>query len=151
MELLKNALKNFDGKVIISMGMFGNDLDEKSGSVQVKGWLENRFELLKAADLTIARPGLATIGDFLRFGVPSILVPTLNHPEQYYNAQSVERLNVGRLLEQNNLHEKSITDLINEILNNNTIKKSSLKMQNVMKKYNGMKKVRSIIREKISI
>jgi UDP:flavonoid glycosyltransferase YjiC (YdhE family) len=83
-EMLKNGLKDFDGKVIISMGIYGGNIDKDYGSVQIKSWLDNRFELLKAADLTIARPGLATIGDFLRFGIPSILIPTLNHPEQLH-------------------------------------------------------------------
>ena len=69
-ELLKKSLKNFDGKVIITMGMYGSNLKKKFGSVEVIGWLDNRFEMLKAADITIARPGLATIGDFLRFGIP---------------------------------------------------------------------------------
>ena len=86
MKILREQLKDFEGKTIISMGMHGSTLDKQYGNVYVKGWLEDRFELLKAADLTIARPGLATIGDFLRFGVPSLLVPTPNHPEQLHNA-----------------------------------------------------------------
>jgi uncharacterized protein (TIGR00661 family) len=122
MEILKKALKNFEGKVIISMGMYGSDLDEKYGSVHVKSWLEDRFELLKAADLTIARPGLATIGDFLRFGVPSILVPTLN---------------------------KSMTEMISRLISSPSVKKSSEKMQKIMIKNDGLKKVKSIIASKL--
>ena len=149
MVLLRNALKNFDGKVIISMGMFGNKLDKKYGSVHVKSWLEDRFEMLKAADLTIARPGLATIGDFLRFGIPSILVPTLNHPEQMHNAKSVKRLGVGNLLEQQHLTEKSLTTMIHELLDNPKVKSATKKIQKLMIKHDGLKKVRNIIRSKL--
>ncbi|WP_455392672.1 glycosyltransferase [[Eubacterium] cellulosolvens] len=149
MVLLTDALKNFDGTVIISMGMFGSGLDEKHGSVQIKGWLEDRFELLKAADLTIARPGLATIGDFLRFGKPSILVPTLNHPEQMHNAQSVKRLGVGGLLEQQDLNERSLTDMIQKLLSSSKVQKANEKMQKIMIKNDGLKKVRSIIGSKL--
>jgi UDP:flavonoid glycosyltransferase YjiC (YdhE family) len=151
MNLLQDALKNFDGKVIISMGMYGSNLDKKVGNVYIKGWLDNRYELLKAADLTIARPGLATIGDFLRFGVPSILVPTLNHPEQLFNANSVQRLGVGRLLKQQNVNEKSLGQLIQNILDNKDIKKNSKKVQKIMIKYDGLKKVNGIIKAKLDI
>jgi UDP:flavonoid glycosyltransferase YjiC (YdhE family) len=149
MEILKNALKNFEGKVIISMGMYGSNLDEKYGSVHVKSWLEDRFELLKAADLTIARPGLATIGDFLRFGVPSILVPTLNHPEQMQNALSVKRLGTGDLLEQKDLTEKSMSEMISRLISSPSVKKSTEKMQKIMIKNDGLKKVKSIIASKL--
>jgi UDP:flavonoid glycosyltransferase YjiC (YdhE family) len=151
MLLLRDALKDFDGKVIISMGMFGNDLDKKYGNVHVKGWLKDRFELLKAADLTIARPGLATIGDFLRFGVPCILIPTLNHPEQLHNAKSVQRLGVGHMLEQQNLSTKSITQMIENTIHDPAVKKATKKMQKIMIKNNGLEKVRSIIKEKLEL
>jgi UDP:flavonoid glycosyltransferase YjiC (YdhE family) len=149
MHLLRDALKDFDGKVIITMGMFGSGIDKKYGNVHVKGWLDDRFELLKAADLTIARPGLATIGDFLRFGVPSILVPTLNHPEQLHNAQSMERLGVGRLLEQQDMNEKNMTNMIHQLIENSAVKSATAKMQKIMIKNDGLKKVRSIIESKL--
>jgi len=151
MQLLINTLKDFDGKVIISMGMFGSNLNKQYGNVHVKGWMENRFELLKCADLTIARPGLATIGDFLRFGTPSVLIPTINHPEQFHNAQSVKRLGVGDFIEQKDLNERSINSMINELLNSKSRKKSSKKMQQVMIENNGFTKVEEIIKTKIGI
>lgn len=151
MHLLRDVLKDFDGKVIISMGMFGSNIDKKYGSVHVKGWLKDRFELLKAADLTIARPGLATIGDFLRFGVPCVLIPTLNHPEQMHNAKSVVRLGVGRLLEQQDMTAKSISAMINKTLQDPVVKKATQKMQKIMIKNNGLEKVRTIIKEKLKL
>lgn len=151
MEMLKEALKDFDGKVIISMGMFDNKIDKTYGSVEIKGWLDNRFELLKAADLTIARPGLATIGDFLRFGVPSVLIPTLNHPEQLHNAQSVKRLGVGNYIEQNNFNVKNLSDMIKDTLEDSSIKSSTKKMQKVMIENDGLKKVKNFINEKLGL
>lgn len=151
MVILRDALKDFDGKVIISMGMFNSGLDKKYGNVHVKGWLSNRFELLKAADLTIARPGLATIGDFLRFGVPSILIPTPNHPEQSHNAQSVKRLGVGEALEQYNVNKNTIIPMINKIVNDASIEKATIKMQKIMIKNDGLKKVESIIKSKLNL
>lgn len=151
MELLINTLKNFDGKVIISMGMFGSNLNKQYGNVHVKGWLDNRFELLKCADLTVARPGLATIGDFLRFGKPSVLIPTINHPEQLYNAQSVKRLGVGDLIEQKDLNERTIRAIINRLLDSGSRIKDSKKMQNVMIENNGLTKVEDIIKSEIGI
>lgn len=151
MELLKKNLKNFDGKIIISMGMFGKKLDQQFGNVRIISWLDDRFELLKAADITIARPGLATVGDFLRFGKPCLLIPTLNHPEQYQNAESIERLGVGKLLNQRNLNEKNLNKNIQFLINSENVKKSTKKMQNIMKKYNGMKKLKAIILEKLDL
>lgn len=150
MEILKNALKNFDGKVIISMGMYGSNLDEKFGSVQIKSWLKDRFELLKASDLTIARPGLATIGDFLRFGKPSVLVPTLNHPEQMHNAKSIQRLGTGELLEQQVVTERSLNEVISRLLNSQSVKNATEKMQDIMIKNDGLKKVKSLIESKLN-
>jgi UDP:flavonoid glycosyltransferase YjiC (YdhE family) len=151
MELLIEPLKDFQGKVIISMGMYGKKIDKQYGSVHVKNWVEDRFELLKAADLTIARPGLATIGDFLRYGVPSILVPTLNHPEQMHNAQSVERLGVGKLLEQNDITSQKLNENISELMANKDVKASTNRMKKEMIKNDGLKKLKGIILNKLNL
>jgi UDP:flavonoid glycosyltransferase YjiC (YdhE family) len=151
MRMLRDELKDFNGKVIISLGMFGSNIDKTYGSVQVKGWLDDRFELLKAADLTIARPGLATIGDFLRFGVSSVLIPTLNHPEQLHNAQSVKRLGVGDYIEQDDFTGNELKEKIDGILESSSVKKSCKKMQDVMIENDGLKKVKSIINEKLGL
>ncbi len=151
LELLKTALKDFEGKVIVTMGLYNNNINKQYGSVQVIGWMKDRFEVLKAADITIARPGLATIGDFLRFGTPSILIPTINHPEQRYNANSVERLGVGRLLDQQNVNKKGLEQMIQDLLDDTTVKNATSKMQKVMITYDGLKKVKSIIQSKLNI
>jgi UDP:flavonoid glycosyltransferase YjiC (YdhE family) len=151
MELLIEPLKDFNGKVIISMGMYGKKLDKQYGSVHIMNWVEDRFELLKAADLTIARPGLATIGDFLRFGIPSILVPTLNHPEQMHNAESVERLGVGKLLEQNEISSQNLKENIKTLTENKDVKKSIIKMKSVMIENDGLKKLKGIILNKLNL
>jgi UDP:flavonoid glycosyltransferase YjiC (YdhE family) len=151
MELLIEPLKDFQGKVIISMGMYGKKLDKQYGSVQVKNWVEDRFELLKAADLTIARPGLATIGDFLRYGVPSILVPTLNHPEQMHNAESAERFGVGKLLEQKEITGPNLKENIATLLEDKDVKESTEKMKKVMIKNDGLKKLKGIILNKLNL
>ena len=149
MHLIIKALKKFDGKVIISVGKFGSNLDKKYGNVHVKGWLDDRFEVLKASDLTISRPGLGTLTDFIRFGVPSILVPTINHPEQQHNAESVQRLGAGRLLDQPKLNEKNLMPMVHDILTNKKLKRSTLKMQNVMEKNNGLKNIKKLILSKL--
>ena len=150
MHILKDALKDFNGKVIISMGMYGSNLNKRYGSVLVKGWLEDRFEVLSAADIAIARPGLGTIGDFIRFGVPAIHIPTINHPEQQHNAESVERLGVGRLLSQHDVDSKKLIQMIRDILDDASMKKTSIKMKKIMTKYDGLKKIKSIIRSKLN-
>jgi uncharacterized protein (TIGR00661 family) len=149
MHLIIKALKKFDGKVIISIGKFGSNLDKKYGNVHVKGWLDDRFEVLKACDLTIARPGLGTITDFMRFGIPSILVPTMNHPEQQNNAESVQRLGAGKLLAQPRLSEKNLMPMVQDILTNKELKKSTLKMQQVMEKNDGLKNIKKLILSKL--
>ncbi len=151
MRMLRGALKDFNGKVIISLGMFGSNIDKTYGNVRVKSWLDDRFELLKAADLTIARPGLATLGDFLRYGVPSVLIPTLNHPEQLHNAQSIKRLGVGDLIEQDDFRGTNLKEKIDGLLESSTVKKSCKKIQEVMIENNGLEKVKSIINEKLGL
>jgi uncharacterized protein (TIGR00661 family) len=146
-ELLKRALKNFDGKVLITMGMYGKNLKKKFGSVEVISWLDNRFEMLKAADVTIARPGLATIGDFLRFGIPSILIPTLNHPEQLNNAENCEKLGVSKLVDQKTVSKGIINENIDYLLADTQVKRSTKKMQKIMKENNGLNNLKKIILE----
>jgi UDP:flavonoid glycosyltransferase YjiC (YdhE family) len=149
-KYLTKLLKDFDGKVIISLGMYGKKIDKKIGNIEIKSWHKNRFELLKASDLTISRPGLATTGDFLRFGIPSLLIPTLNHPEQLYNAKSVNRLGVGDLIEQDDLTKEILLEKIQYLLNDKAVKRASKRMQKIMIKHDGLKKVKEIINQHLN-
>ena len=75
---------------------------------------------LPAADLVICRSGASTLSELQALGKPSILIPspyvTENH--QYHNAMALVENGAAVILEEKNLNAESITENVNELINN---------------------------------
>ncbi len=75
---------------------------------------------LPAADLVICRSGASTLSELQALGKPSILIPspyvTENH--QYHNAMALVENGAAVILEEKNLNADSITEKVNELINN---------------------------------
>ena len=65
----------------------------ESENVKVFPFVEKMNIAYSACDLLLARAGGITIAEFLKLGIPCILVPSPNVAEnhQYFNAKSLSR------------------------------------------------------------
>jgi uncharacterized protein (TIGR00661 family) len=116
-EALKKVLPGFHRKSLIVRGEPGNASSEWLGDwVNIRGWADDRYELLKACDVVVSRPGLTTISEIVRFGKPCILIPTPGQSEQEGNARNMERLGAARLIEQSCVDHRTLKDALDDIV-----------------------------------
>ena len=102
-EEIQNKIKDLDLSKYLRLEKFVYDMDK----------------MYKVADLCITRAGALTINELVIFKKPSILIPlpyaTENH--QLYNAQVLEKIGCGTIIEEKNLTTSFLNSKIAEILN----------------------------------
>ena len=117
LDALKNVLPGFRRRSLIVRGEPGNTSSEWLGEwVNVRGWAEDRYELLKSCDVVVSRPGLTTISEIVRFGKPCVLIPTPGQSEQEGNARSMVALGAARLIEQSKVDSATLKDALGDIV-----------------------------------
>ncbi|MBM4249560.1 MAG: hypothetical protein FJ149_09055 [Euryarchaeota archaeon] len=117
LEALREVLPAFRRKSVIVRGEPGNDTNVWQDEwVNVRGWAEDRFELLKACDVVVSRPGLTTISEIVRFGKPCVLIPTPGQSEQEGNARSMEALGAARLIPQREVNHRTLKAALEDIV-----------------------------------
>jgi uncharacterized protein (TIGR00661 family) len=117
LEALQATLPSFKRKSVIVRGEPGNDMNVWQDEwVNVRGWAEDRYELLKACDVVVSRPGLTTISEIVRFGKPCVLVPTPGQSEQEGNARSMEALGAARLISQKEVSHRTVKEALEDIV-----------------------------------
>lgn len=97
----------------------------KHRNLQIFGWISNRFEYLKAADLIISRAGHGTIMQAICYGKPVILIPTPGHTEQHNNAARTVELGVGLAVEQEDLNTENLVSMAMKVMDGGFRKKIS--------------------------
>ena len=117
LQALQAVLPEFRRKSVIVRGEPGNGSNVWQDEwVNVRGWAEDRFELLKACDVVVSRPGLTTISEIVRFGKPCVLIPTPGQSEQEGNARSMEALGAARLLVQKDVSHRTMKAALEDIV-----------------------------------
>lgn len=113
------------GKSLYEEFIEGEDFGEH---VKVLPYLDNLPALLKNTDLIITRAGASTMSEILSLNLPAIFIPSpyVANNHQYYNALEIKNNGGGELLEEKDLTSETLTNKINEVLNDD-------------KKYLGMK------------
>jgi len=117
------AINNFAIKVAPKLSQLGINIIHQAGKNNVDnvkkeykklnievdcfGFTSELFEKLNKADIAVCRSGAGTVWELCALGIPALYVPypyaAANH--QYYNAKSITDLDLGILLEQDNLNE----------------------------------------------
>ncbi len=147
--ILRKILLEFpeDYEVVTSLGYPNSDTEPvRYGNVTIYKWIPNRFEYLKACDLTIGRAGHGTITQAMCYGKPIILVPTPSHTEQVINAKQAEKMGVAKIISQEKLCRDKLLKTIQQILEGEMLRKLG-EIQKEALKYNGLKKAAEEIAE----
>ena len=78
--------------------------------VRVEGYLDDMPAALASADLAVSRAGASTTGEFLAWGIPSILVPlpSAAADHQRINAVALAEVGAARVLAQSDLSAASL-------------------------------------------
>jgi uncharacterized protein (TIGR00661 family) len=129
-DYIKESLEKTEYKSLILSGKPVEKKDNTENNITIKSHLEtDKFqEILKNADIIIARAGYSTIMDLITLKRTAILIPTPGQTEQEYLANYLHNRNMFINIEQQKLDiEKAISNLISqkEKLEQNIIKLNS--------------------------
>jgi UDP-N-acetylglucosamine--N-acetylmuramyl-(pentapeptide) pyrophosphoryl-undecaprenol N-acetylglucosamine transferase len=108
------VLKKLKTKCIISLGTPGKKATTKIGNCELHTWLstEERQEAMKNAKFVIFSGGHATCFETIKYGKPSICIPT--QPEQLGNAAKLQDLNCSITAKNRKELEKAVEKMENE-------------------------------------
>lgn len=134
LNILPNLLQKY--QVIHQTGEDNlKEVENKAGELGIKagreGYIPIAFlgdelkDVLAAADLVISRAGANSISEFAANGKAAILIPLEKsaNGHQRMNAYSIAKIGGCVVLEENNLGENFLMGRIDEILNNEELKK----------------------------
>jgi len=127
-EAVASTVKEFVVKglqVIWQTGNSGYKLYKKfnSESVKVFPFIDEMNFAYSACDLLIARAGGLTIAEFLKLGIPCMLIPSPNVAEnhQYFNAKSLIEQKAAILIEDKDIKDGFFNEVNNLIGNENLL------------------------------
>lgn len=115
LRMLLPILEKANTKYIISLGAPGKKVSKKIGNSEVHTWLstEERKKALVNAKYVIFSGGHATCFETIKYGKPSICIPT--QPEQLANAAKLEKLHCSIVVKNRKQLEKALLKLEREI------------------------------------
>ena len=138
--MLRKILLEFpvNYEIIMSYGYPSADNKPiRHGNLTIYKWVPNRFEYLKACDLTIARAGHGTITQSMCYGKPQIIIPTPGHTEQISNAKQAEDIGVAKVILQNRLNREKLLITVKEVLDQGMVERA-VEVQEEALKYDGL-------------
>lgn len=139
-RLINNLTKiapNIDATLLIVKGIPGPLNMEKKGNMIIMNWVEKREEILKASDIVISRCGHNITSENITYGKPAVYIPQPNQTEQYVNAGGVQRLKIGKIIQEKDVNTENLKKAILKIIDNKEIKDNLRKIQEIGKKYVG--------------
>jgi uncharacterized protein (TIGR00661 family) len=114
-KTLLPVLKKLKTKCIISLGTPGKKATAKIGNCELHTWLswEERKEAMRNAKFVIFSGGHATCFEAIKYGKPSICIPT--QPEQLGNAAKLEGLNCSITAKNKKQLEKAVQKMESQL------------------------------------
>jgi UDP:flavonoid glycosyltransferase YjiC (YdhE family) len=138
--VLRKILLDFpsDYEIVVSYGDPNADTKPiRHGNVTIYRWLPNRFEYLKACDVTIGRAGHGTITQCICYGKPMVIIPTPGHTEQLTNADQAKNLGVAKIVLQEMLDKEKLLKSVQQLLQPETIQRAE-EVQKEALKHDGL-------------
>ncbi len=104
-----------------------------------------QIEVLKRTDLFITHGGMNSTSEAMYFGVPLIVVPQVAN--QPIVEKRIEDLELGRVINKNNISSNIIRNYANEILNNDRYKDNMMKMRTKVRQAGGEERAVELIND----
>jgi len=134
-----------DKIVIVSGPQIEFDFNYNSDKIIKMKFIDNMMEWMSISDLVISLAGHTTTMELASLGIPSILVPIDNHPEQTKNAANMENYEISIINNLKYLNPKDFAANINSALADENLKKNAELVKKKFSMYNGTEKVIEII------
>ena len=99
-------------------------------NTKIVPYIYNMEEVMNVSDVILARSGAMTITEISNLGKPSILIPLPNvsHNHQLYNAKVLESIGAAKIILNDELEAKKLSEEIEDIiLNKNKLEEMSKK------------------------
>jgi UDP-N-acetylglucosamine--N-acetylmuramyl-(pentapeptide) pyrophosphoryl-undecaprenol N-acetylglucosamine transferase len=141
---------NCDRLILVTGPQIKLDHVESSSRIIVKKYLEDMMEWMKLSDLLVSLAGHTTCMELASLGIPSLLIPIENHPEQLKNALKMKKYGIAHVENMENLNSKNITNYINKALDDPDLKEGSANTQKIFSRYNGTENAFKIISDCIA-
>ena len=119
----------------------------ESDKVVKKKFLDNMMEWMKISDVIVTLAGHTTIMEIVSLGIPNIIIPIDNHPEQLKNAVNIEKYGISIVKELKNLDPDKISIDINRLLNDSEITERAETVKEMFSHYHGTDDAVKIIME----
>jgi UDP-N-acetylglucosamine--N-acetylmuramyl-(pentapeptide) pyrophosphoryl-undecaprenol N-acetylglucosamine transferase len=142
LQMILPVLEKLETKSIVSLGTPETKIKTKKGNCEIHSWLssEERQKCMKDAKLIIFSGGHRTCFETIKYGKPSICIPT--QPEQMGNAVKLQKLNCSITVKNG----EELRNAIRRIETENEIFKQNIKILNAFStKFNGLKRSAEII------
>ncbi len=136
-----------DKIIIITGPLIDSDFIPDSNKIVKMKFIDNMMEWLSVSDLVISLAGHTTTMELASLGIPNILVPIDNHPEQTKNALNMEKYGISIINNLKDLNPADFANNINNALNDENLKINAEIVKMKYSKYNGTKKAIQIISE----
>jgi len=137
-NLCIEALKDFKGKVILSIGK--NTKPEELAHIPenfvVKQYVP-QLEILKRADLFITHGGMNSSSEGLYYDTPLVVIPMA--VDQFMVGDRVQELGAGVKLDKNNVSAELIKNTVNDVLTTHTYKQHAQQIGESLRSAGGYK------------
>lgn len=140
------ALKDFDGKVVMSVGKSTDprDLGSIPDHFIVRPYIP-QLEVLKQADVFVTHGGMNSTNEGLYFDTPLIVIPM--GADQFFVADQVERTGAGIKLDKNELSPAVLQKTIKDMLENRSFKDGAAKIGRSLRNAGGYQKAADAVLE----
>lgn len=147
LKLINDASDHIESdKIIIVTGpQIESDFIQNSDKIIKKKYLDNIMEWMKLSDLVISLAGHTTTMELASIGIPNILVPIDNHPEQAKNALNMEKYGISIINNLKDLNPLNFAANINNALNDSELRINAEAVRRKFSKYNGNQNAVEII------
>ena len=136
---------NCDRLILVTGPQINMDSMPSSQRILHQNFIVGMMEWMKLSDLVISLAGHTTSMEVASLGIPNLMVPIDNHPEQLKNALNMRKLGISFLEDMGTLNPKKLAIDINNILENDYLKEGAQKTREIFSQYKGTKNAVQII------
>nr|WP_319374603.1 UDP-N-acetylglucosamine--N-acetylmuramyl-(pentapeptide) pyrophosphoryl-undecaprenol N-acetylglucosamine transferase [uncultured Methanobacterium sp.] len=147
LKLLHQAAPDLDcdRMILVTGPQIKLDL-ESSPRIICKRFLGDIMEWMKLSDFLVSLAGHTTSMEIASLGIPSLMVPIENHPEQLKNAMKMKNYGIAQVENMATLTSRKLSENINQLLESQDLKENAEKTRNIFSRYNGTENAVNIIR-----